>query len=119
MLATFKQFFQNPLLVSMFGFSFALNIANFLILLYFIGKLNDLIILHYNVYLGVDLIGNGRQILLMPLVGFCFLTVNLLLAVYFFNRKERMLSHILSLVTLLSQIGISVAGATVLVVNFF
>ncbi len=114
-----KSFFKNPLLSSMFGLSFALNIANLLILFYFIGKLNNLIILHYNVYLGVDLIGDGRQILLMPLVTLCFLLVNLSLAIYFFNKKERMLSHILSLITLLSQLGITVAGATILVVNFF
>jgi len=105
--------------MSIFGASFILGVLNFLVLLFFIGKLNDLIILHYNVYLGVDLIGNGKQILLMPLVGFSFALINLLLAVYFFNKKERMLSHMLSLATLLSQLGIAVAVATILVVNFF
>jgi len=103
----------------MFGLSFVLNVASFLVLFYFVKKLNNLIILHYNVYLGVDLIGDGKQILLMPLVAFCFLVVNLILAIYFFNKKERMLSHILSLITLLSQMGIIVAGTMILVVNFF
>ncbi len=117
--ARIKPFFQNPLLVLMFGFSFLLSVANFLTLFYFIKKLNNLIILHYNVYLGVDLIGDGRQILLMPLVGFCFMLINLLLAIYFFDKKERILSHILSLITLLSQMGIVIASASIIVVNFF
>ncbi len=114
-----KEFFKNPLLTSIFGGSIFLGVVNFLVLFFFIRKLNNLIILHYNVYLGVDLVGYNKQILLMPLVGISFTIVNLILAIYFFNRKERMLSHILSLTALLSQLGISVAGASIIIVNYF
>ena len=114
-----KEFFRNPLLVSIFGSSIFLGIINFVVLFFFIRKLNNLIILHYNVFLGVDLIGDSNQILLMPLVGLSFVIINLILAIYFFNQKERMLSHILSLTALLSQLGISVAGASIILVNYF
>lgn len=114
-----KQFFKNKLLVSLFISSFLINISNFLFLFYFIKKLNNLIILHYNVYLGVDLMGESNQLLLIPAIGAFFAVVNLILAIYFFSKKERMLSHILSLTTLIAQLGISVASGSMILVNYF
>jgi hypothetical protein len=114
-----KEFFKNKLLGTLFGGSFLINIFSFLFLFYFIERLNDLIILHYNVYLGVDLMGEGRQALLIPTVGAFFILTNLCLAIYFFSQKERMLSHILSLATLIAQLGIGVASGTLILVNYF
>ncbi|EKE20721.1 MAG: hypothetical protein ACD_7C00500G0003 [uncultured bacterium] len=114
-----KQFFNNKLLLTLFGSAIAINIFNFLFLFYFIEKLNNLIILHYNVYLGVDLMGESNQVLLIPAVGFFFTAVNLCLAIYFFSKKERMLSHILSLTAFIAQLGISVACGSVILVNYF
>lgn len=105
-----RNFLKNNLLVTLFGASFLLSILNFVTLFYFIRKLNTLVILHYNVYLGVDATGNSNQIFLIPAVGFFFALVNLFLAFYFFYKKERMLSHILSLTTFIAQMGISIAS---------
>lgn len=119
MLGEIKQFFKNNLLVTIFGTSFFLAIFNFLFSFYFVGKLNNLVILHYNVYLGVDLMGEKNQIYLIPLVGFAFGGANLILAIYFFLKKERMLSHILSLATLIIQLGVSVASGSLILINYF
>jgi len=112
------QFFKNKLLLTLFGSSFLINILNFVALFYFIKKLNNLIILHYNVYLGVDLMGDSGQVFLIPAVGAFFALVNLCLAIYFFSKKERMLSHILSLTTFIVQLGISVASGSLILVNY-
>lgn len=114
-----KQFFKNKLLLTLFISSIVINILNFLFLFYFIEKLNNLIILHYNVYLGVDLMGESNQVFLIPIVGLSFALINLCLAIYFFSKKERMLSHILSLTTLIVQLGISVASGSLVLVNYF
>ncbi len=114
-----REFFKNPLLVSIFGTSVFVGIVNFLVLLFFVKNVNDLIILHYNIFLGVDLFGDSKQILLMPMVGFVFIFVNLFLAIYFFNKKERVLSHMLSLTALISQLGISIAGGSIILINYF
>jgi len=113
-----KQFFKNNLLVTIFGLSFFVSLINFGLLFFFVRQLNNLVILHYNVYLGVDLMGDSKQIYLIPLVGFLFAVINLLLAIYFFSKKERMLSHILSLITLILQLGIAVASGALVLVNY-
>lgn len=119
MLNEIKQFFKNNLLATIFGISFFIGILNFSLSFYFVKKLNSLVILHYNVYLGVDLMGNSDQIYMINLVAFLFGTANLILAVYFFIKKERMLSHILSLSTLIIQLGSSVASGSLILVNYF
>ena len=119
MMNDIKQFFKNKLLVTLFGSSLLINILNFVFLFYFVKKLNNLIILHYNVYLGVDLMGESIQVFLIPAIGAFFVIVNLALAIYFFAKKERMLSHILSLTTFIAQLGISVASGALILVNYF
>lgn len=119
MLDEIKQFFKNNLLVTIFGLSFLISILNFTFSFYFVKKLNNLVILHYNVYLGVDLMGESDQIYLISIVGFLFGLINLLLAIFFFFKKERMLSHILSLATLIIQLGVSVASGALILVNYF
>jgi hypothetical protein len=118
-LKNFKQFIRNPLLALLFGISMIISVINFLGLFFFIGKLNTSIILHYNVYLGVDSVGDGNQVFLMPAVGFSFAIVNLFLAYYFFSQKERMVSHVLSLTTFISQLGLTVASTSIIIVNYF
>jgi len=119
MLDEIKSFFRNNLLVTLFGVSFIIGLVNIACAFYFVEKLNNLVILHYNVYLGVDLMGSSEQIYLIPLVGFLFGFVNLILAIYFFSKKERMLSHILSLATVIIQLGVSVASGSLILVNYF
>ena len=114
-----KEFFKNQLLSLIFGSAFLIGVLNIAGLWFFTKELKTSIILHYNVYLGVDLIGSGEQILLMPLVGLFFVVVNFILAGYFFIQKERIISHMLSLTALVVQLGIAVASLSVVIVNYF
>lgn len=114
-----KLFFKNNLLLTLFGISFFIGLLNIIFSFYFVSKLNSLVILHYNVYLGVDLMGENTQIYWIPIVGFSFIFINLFLAIYFFLKKERMLSHILSLSTLIIELGVSVAIGALILVNYF
>jgi hypothetical protein len=119
MLNEIKSFFKNNLLITLFSISLIISLTNIGSTLYLVKRLNSLVILHYNVYLGVDLMGSSEQIYLIPCVGFLFGLINLILAIYFFLKKERMLSHILSLSTLIIQLGVSVASGSLILVNYF
>ncbi len=113
-----KEFLKNPLLSSLFGVSLILNVANLAIVFFFIRGFKKSIILHYNAYLGVDLIGSSLQALLIPVVGLFFLAINYILSYYFFSKKERIISHILSLATLIVQLTLVIASATLILINY-
>ncbi len=56
----------------------------------------DLLILHYNVDFGVDLIGPPAQIFYFPLAGLLVLLLNLILTTILCHRREaRPLTHLL------------------------
>lgn len=103
-------FFRNPLVLSIVGVSAALLAASFFIVylsLYRSGS--EVIILHYNVYFGIDIIGNPVQAFLIPAVPLLFFAINLSLAWRFYVSHERVAAHIL----LFSSFFASLAGAVV------
>ena len=114
----FKQFIKNPLLSALFGISILINLLNFIVLFFFVKDLKKSIILHYNVYRGVDFFGDSFYVFLMTLVGTFFLAINLFLAYYFFSKKERMLSHVLSLTALITPLGLTVSSTSIIIVNY-
>lgn len=118
-LQKFKDFIRNPLIASLFGVSFFIFLANIGSLFFFVKDFNKVVILHYNVFLGIDLVGSGKHVFLMPLVGLFFLCINFALAHHFFNRKERIISHMLSLTSFIVQLGIGVATIAFIVVNYY
>lgn len=79
---------------------------------------NPAAILHYNVYFGVDVIGNWWQSYLNPLMGFLIMIVNFVLALAFYNLKERIASYILLLANLIVQFGLVITSVTVALINY-
>lgn len=116
--SSWKSFIKNPILFSLALMSILVSAIIFSLLYLFIGTSGDSIILHYNVYFGVDLVGSWREVYLVPLVGFLFFVVNFVLAHYFFYKKERILSHLLMLTALMIQLGMAVASASIIMVNY-
>lgn len=80
--------------------------------------LDLMVTLHYNVYFGVDIIGYGRQAYLVPGVATIFLLINLLLAYFFYGRKNRVAAYIFLLATLLIQAGTAIAVAGIILINY-
>lgn len=106
-------FFRNKLIV----WSLILNVLFLVLNLFYIFlKLRikeGLIPLHYNIYFGVDLIGNKGQILKLPFVGLIVLGVNCFLARFVYG-KERFVSYILVYAALAVAIILFLAGAFIL-----
>lgn len=113
-----SEFFKNSIVLWLLFGSIFLNAANWIFLAIFIRPVDYNIILHYNVYFGVDLIGNWWQPYVLPVMGIIFLLVNLLLARRLFRQKERIAAYILLLSALIIQVGLIIASAGVVLINY-
>ncbi|NTW14038.1 MAG: hypothetical protein HGA31_03355 [Candidatus Moranbacteria bacterium] len=109
-------FFRNPLVISVMTVTGLLLLSSFLMVFFYLFRTdNEVIVLHYNVYSGIDIIGNPGQAFLIPGVPLLFFLINLVLARRFYASRERVAAHIL----LFSALFASLAGAVVSVALSF
>jgi hypothetical protein len=78
---------------------------------------NQPIILHYNVYFGVDSIGDWRNIFILPGLAAAVFAVNAVLS-RFFYYKERLVSYLFAGMALLVQLLMAVGLGSVILINF-
>lgn len=103
-------FFRNPLVLSTISASVLLLLGSFITVFFFIYRgAREVIILHYNVYFGIDIIGSPWQAFVVPGAPLIFFLINLILARAFYGVRERVISHIL----LFSAFFAALAGAVV------
>ncbi|HEX8973915.1 MAG TPA: hypothetical protein VF817_00305 [Patescibacteria group bacterium] len=112
------EFFRSGLVHWVLIGSLILNIANWGAMAYFIRPVDFPLVLHYNVYFGVDMIGAWWQLYFLPLIGLVILLINAFLGYLFYGQKERIVAHMLMLATFLVQVGISIAVAGLLMINY-
>lgn len=99
-------------------FLFALNIANWLLAFYVNKNVSqNLVVLHYNVNLGVNLIGNVADIYIIPTLGLTFIVINflLLLGIY---RKNKFIIHLLLGFSLLVNLFLIASTIAIYLINF-
>lgn len=113
-----QEFFCNSLVQWVILAALFINAANWGTIAYFIRPVDFPIILHYNVYFGVDVIGIWKQIYFLPSIGLVILGVNTVLGYLFYQQKERIAAHLLILATFIVQICISIAVASLLIINY-
>jgi len=115
----FKQeFFKNVIVHWTLIASFFVNAACWVALGFFIRPVDFPIILHYNVYFGVDVIGDWWQAYILPLISLAIMGLNVVLAHFFYNKEERMVSYILLLAALLVQISGAIAIGGIIRINY-
>ena len=93
-------------------------IAGWGILLYFIRPRETPLILHYNVYFGVDLLGSWWQAYLLQGVATFLFLVHIFLAYSFYQKKDRFASYILLLASNFVLFGVALAGASIAYINY-
>ncbi|HOW60440.1 MAG TPA: hypothetical protein P5548_02140 [Candidatus Moranbacteria bacterium] len=118
-----KKFFLNEFFTSgivhwVFIGSLVVNLANWGLIIFFIRPVDFLLILHYNVYFGVDIIGPWWQLYFLPLIGIIILSINTILSYLFYQKKERIIAHLLMLAAFISQVGITIASVSILMMNY-
>ncbi len=113
-----NEFLRNPIAQWLLIASLFINIADWAVLAFFIRPVDFPIILHYNIYFGVDIIGGWWQAYFLPFTGAVILLINSFLARFFYGRKERVASYVLLLAALAIQAGAAVAEAGVILINY-
>lgn len=113
-----QEFFLSGLVQWSLIASIILSVANWGFLFYFIRPVDFPIILHYNVYFGVDIIGKWLEAYYLPLIGDIMLIVNAILGYMFYLQKERMVAHLLLLAAFFVQVSISIAVASIILINY-
>lgn len=75
------------------------------------------IILHYNIYFGVDAVGNWKSLFFMPVLAAVLLLLNLMLS-RFFYYKERLVSYLFAGAALVIQLLMTVGVISAILINF-
>lgn len=115
----FKQdFFRSKIVFWLIIFSLVANVTNWMGLWILVRPIDGNIILHYNVYFGVDMMGNWKLVFIMPSVGLLLFLINFFLALYFYHQKERIASYILLLASLMIQLSLLVASVSIIIINY-
>lgn len=132
MMQKFQHAWEYPLAHSDGGVSFGKNVLVRILLAgtvlaillslgvlgYFIRSSETLIILHYNVYFGVDLLGVWWQAYVLPFLGGLFLLGHFLLAKRFYARAERIACYLMLLSSGMLSFGILIATISVALINY-
>ena len=113
-----NEFFHNPIIQWLLIVSLFFNLVDWGLLAYFIRPSESAVILHYNVFFGVDILGEWWQAFLLTGTGTLFLLTNLLLAYLFYQGKERIASYLFLLGTFFIQLGILISCAAVIRINY-
>ncbi len=113
-----QEYFQSHIVIWLLILSGITNIINWLILRIWVQPVDFSIILHYNVYFGVDSIGDYRQVYVLPFIGLILWGINFMLSLYFYQQKERIASYILLIAMLMVQLSLIVAATSVILINY-
>jgi len=99
-------------------FLFTLNVINWWLAFYVNNNVSqNLVVLHYNVNLGVNLIGDVRDIYIIPTLGLTFIVINFMLLLNIF-RKNKFLIHLLLGFSLLINLFLIAGTISIYLVNF-
>lgn len=81
----------------------------------------DRLILHYNVDIGIDLIGDKHDVFIIPLASLFLILINNIFLLFFFKKKTfdfNFIFYFSSVFLLLSQIFLFLAVLVIYLINF-
>ena len=113
-----QEYFKSHIVLWLLLLSAIANIANWVALKIFVIPVDFPIILHYNIYFGVDVLGNWKQVFLLPAIGLMLWFMNAFLSLYFYCYKERIAAYLLLIASLMIQLSLIVASISVILINY-
>lgn len=113
-----QEYFKSHIVLWLLLLSAIFNVANWVVLKIFIIPVDFSIILHYNVYFGVDARGSWEQVFILPGIGLMLWFMNAFLAFYFYCCKERIAAYLLLIASLMIQLSLIVASISVILINY-
>lgn len=111
-------FWNNMLVRTLISAILLMILVNSALLFFFIRPSETPIVLHYNVYFGVDLLGIWWQAYMLPVLGLLFFGGHVLLARRFYERTERIACHLMLLSATFLSLGLLIAGVSVSFINY-
>ncbi len=111
-------YFQSRIVRWLIFFSAFVNLIDWLVLQFFLRSGENLIILHYNVYFGVDWRGLPKEAFFLPFIGLILLAINFLAAFYFYASKERIAAYIILMAALMAQLSLLISVISVIIINY-
>jgi hypothetical protein len=112
------EFFRSSLVQWMLIVTIFLCLSSWGIIIFYIRPIDLPIVLHYNVYLGVDIVGDWWQLYFLPIIGDLFFIINTVLAYLFYQKKERLAGYIFLLSSFFVQSGILIAIGGLVKINY-
>jgi len=111
-----KHFFKDKIILVLLAVALLLNLAIWAILFIKIKPSPLPIILHYNVYFGVDYLGKYTQAYIIPIIGLLVLIVNMILSCLVYP-KSKLSVRILTITAAIAQILLMVSAITIILFN--
>lgn len=112
------EYFKSSINLWLIILGLAVNAINWILLKIFIKPVDFPIVLHYNVYFGVDMIGNYRLVFLLPAIGLVLFLINFFLSRHFYGHKERIASYLLLMAALMVELCLFVASLSIIIINY-
>ncbi|MEI8096534.1 MAG: hypothetical protein WCG73_00285 [Candidatus Moraniibacteriota bacterium] len=111
-------FFKNTIVRALLGVNTFFCLVSFGILGYFIRPTENILVLHYNVYFGVDIQGIWWQLYMLPVAGILFFFGHLFFSYRFYQKYERIAAYLMLFSSSLINIGIIIASASIAFINY-
>lgn len=112
------EFFHNTIVHWTLIVLLLLNFVCWGSLLFFIKPVDFPLILHYNVYFGVDIIGGWQQIYILPSIATLIFLINTVLGYFFYKQGERVITYVLFLASFMAHISALIAIGSLIRINY-
>jgi len=110
-------FWTDPVIFFTIILAMLANVGLWVVLSLTVAPTDAPIILHYNIYFGIDVLGSWKSLFFMPALSAALLFVNLVLS-RFFYYKERMVSYLFAGTALVLQLLMAVGAISAIIINF-
>lgn len=111
-------FFGNTIIRTLLSANVLFICASFGTLGYFIRPTESLLVLHYNVYFGVEIQGLWWQVFMLPVAGMLFIYGHIFFAHRFYVKSERIAAYLMLFGAGLLNVGVLIASASVAFINY-
>jgi len=111
-----RPYWKDKQIMAMFFLSILLNIFIWIFLIQNQKENTHPIILHYNLFFGVDYLGNYEKIYLIPLAGLFIIIVNSILG-HFLYLKEKLAVYFLIFIIFVIQVFLLINSYLIIKIN--
>lgn len=111
-------FLENGIVRTLLTAALLPTLVSLGLLLFFIRPSETPIVLHYNVYFGVDLLGIWWQVYVLPFLGGLFFIGHYFLARRFYLGTERIACYLMLLSAGMLSLGLLIASVGVVFINY-